>query len=90
MSNTASKLEQSLASLSPSHLVIQDDSALHAGHAGSMGGGHYTITVVSDAFEGLMMIKRHRLINEAAKALLGSEIHALSIIAKTPSEFEKS
>jgi stress-induced morphogen len=40
-------------------------------------------------FDGLMLIKRHRLVNEAAKDLFASDIHALSIIAKTPAEFDK-
>jgi len=87
MSSTINKLEQAMASLNPSHLSIQDVSALHAGHAGNTGGGHYTLTVVSDLFDGLMLLKRHRLVNEAAKELLVSDIHALSIIAKTPAEF---
>jgi len=90
MTDTTAKLELALSSLNPTHLNIQDDSALHAGHAGNTGGSHYTVTVVSEKFEGLMLIKRHRLVNEAARALLVSDIHALSIIAKTPAEFEKS
>lgn len=89
MSNTISKLEQAMASLNPTHISTQDDSALHAGHAGNTGGGHYTLTIVSEAFDGLMLIKRHRLVNEAARDLLASDIHALSIIAKTPAEFDK-
>jgi BolA protein len=90
MSNTIAKLEQAMASLNPVHLNIQDDSTLHAGHAGNTGGGHYTLTIVSEAFEGLMLLKRHRLVNEAAKELLSSEIHALSISAKTPTEFDNN
>ncbi len=90
MSNTIEKLELAMAALKPSHLTIQDDSALHAGHAGNTGGGHYTLTIASNEFEGLALIKRHRLVNAAAKELLESEIHALSIIAKTPAEFNKS
>ena len=62
---------------------------VNIGHAGNTGGGHYTLTIVSDVFDGLMLIKRHRLVNEAAKELLASDIHALSIIAKTPAEFDR-
>jgi len=87
MTDTIQKLELALATLNPSHLIIQDDSSLHAGHAGNTGGGHYTITIVSDDFGGLSLIKRHRLVNEAAKELLSTEIHALSIHAKTPTEY---
>lgn len=86
MTDTITKLEQALTSLEPSYLDIQDDSALHAGHAGNTGGGHYTVTITSKAFDGLSIIKRHRLVYEAAKILLENEIHALSINAKVPSE----
>ncbi len=90
MTDTITKLKQALAGLEPSNLEIQDDSALHAGHAGNRGGGHYTITIVSDSFEGLSIIKRHRLVYNAAKTLLEKEIHALSINAKVPSEFNRN
>lgn len=89
MTDTRIKLEQALASLNPSYLSIQDDSALHAGHAGNTGGGHYTITIVSENFNGLSLLARHRKVNMAVKALLEQEIHALSIHAKIPSEFDK-
>ena len=38
--------------LAPSSLEIVDDSARHAGHAGARGGGHFRVTLVSDAFRG--------------------------------------
>ncbi len=90
MTDTTVKLEKALEHLNPTYLEIQDDSALHAGHAGNMGGGHYTITIVSELFEGLSIIKRHRLVYDAAKILLEKEIHALSINAKVPSEFKNN
>ncbi len=90
MTDTISKLEQALASLSPSYLDIQDDSALHAGHAGNTGGGHYTITIVSEMFADLPIIKRHRLVNNAVRTLLDKDIHALSINAKMPDELDNN
>ncbi|MBL1320439.1 MAG: BolA family transcriptional regulator [Methylophaga sp.] len=90
MTDTITKLKQALAGLEPSYLDIKDDSALHAGHAGNTGGGHYTVTIVSDAFDGLAIINRHRLVYDAASTLLEKEIHALSINAKVPSEFKNN
>ncbi len=87
MTDTALQLEQALATLNPIQLSIQDDSALHVGHAGNTGGGHYTIVIVSDAFEGLSLIQRHRLVYQAAGDLMSQAIHALSIQAKTASEY---
>jgi BolA protein len=85
---TIEQLEVALERLSPSHLAIQDDSALHAGHAGNTGGGHYTVTIVSKQFDGLSLLKRHRLVYEAAAVLMKQKIHALSISAKTPQEVQ--
>jgi BolA protein len=89
MMTTQQLLEQKLQTLSPVSLTIQDDSALHVGHAGNTGGAHFTITIVSDAFEGLSLLKRHRLVYAAVDELMHSAIHALSIDAKTPSELIK-
>ncbi|HAD32665.1 MULTISPECIES: BolA family protein [unclassified Methylophaga] len=86
--STQQKLEQALQQLDPIQLQITDDSHLHAGHAGNTGGGHFTVFIVSDAFAGLSLIKRHRLVYDAAAELLPSAIHALSIQAKTPDELK--
>jgi len=86
MTDTISKLKENLAKLKPSYLDIQDDSALHAGHAGNTGGGHYTVTLVSDVFAHLPLIKRHRLVYDAIGILMETDIHALSIHAKTQAE----
>ncbi|WP_300494993.1 BolA family protein [uncultured Methylophaga sp.] len=86
--STQQKLEQALQQLDPIQLQITDDSHLHAGHAGNTGGGHFTVFIVSDAFADLSLIKRHRLVYDAAAELLPSAIHALSIQAKTPDELK--
>ncbi len=49
---------------------------------------HYEAVVVSTDFEGLMKIKRHRLIYQALGDHMISDIHALSIKAMTPSEYQ--
>lgn len=79
-------LQQRLSVLEPSQLEIRDDSALHAGHAGSSGGGHYTVTIESSHFAGKSTIIRHRLIYQAVGDLIPSRIHALSINAFAPGE----
>lgn len=74
------------AAFAPQALHIRDDSALHAGHASAGGAGHFAVFIVSDAFAGLNAVKRHQRVYAAVAALMGSEIHALSIEAKTPAE----
>lgn len=73
--------------LQPQQLDIEDDSHLHAGHAGAASGrGHFTVRIVSEAFIGQSLIGRHRLVYAAVEALMQTDIHALSIRALTPQE----
>jgi BolA protein len=84
---TIEEMQQRLATLAPEAIEIGDDSALHAGHAGARsGGGHYNLTIVSPQFDGLLTIKRHRLIYNALGDLMQTKIHALSIKAYAPGE----
>jgi BolA protein len=71
------------AALSPTLLDIRDDSARHAGHAGAREGGHFHVTIVSPVFAGVSTLERHRMVYAAAAELMGREIHALSIDART-------
>jgi BolA protein len=75
------------AALAPQQLQIDDDSHLHAGHAGARGGaGHYRVHLVSAQFSGLSALARHRAVYAALAELMPKEIHALSIRALTPQE----
>lgn len=66
----------------PSTLEIQDESHLHAGHAGAREGkGHFRVRIVSGRFSGTSPIQRHRLIYEALGSLMETDIHALAIEA---------
>ena len=76
--------QQLEAALQPSALKIIDDSHLHAGHGAQ--GGHYTVHIIAEVFEGKSLIQRHRLVYDALQDLMAGEIHALSIQAKTPTE----
>jgi len=69
------------------HLEIEDESHLHAGHAGAAsGGGHFRIHLVAPEFNGLKSVARHRAVYAALKDHIPSEIHALSIHAYAPHE----
>lgn len=82
------RIEERLrAALQPAELVLEDESALHAGHAGAAsGGGHYQLRIVSDKFEGLKLVTRHRLVYDSVHDMMRGEIHALAITALAPSE----
>lgn len=74
------------ARLAPVQLVIRDDSAAHAGHAGAREGGHFSVSVVSERFAGHSRMQRHQLVYAAVAELMRTDIHALSIQARTPQE----
>jgi BolA protein len=75
------------SALAPTALDVGDDSALHVGHAGAAsGGGHYRVKIVSDRFEGLRLVMRHRLVYDSVRDMMNTEIHALAITALAPSE----
>ncbi len=82
----ADVIEQRLQTLEPSVLKIVDDSALHAGHQGNGGGGHFTLYITSSHFSGKSLIMRHRLIYQALGDLMPHKIHALSIHASATNE----
>jgi len=70
-----------------SHLQIDDESHLHAGHAGAAsGGGHFRLRIVAPEFKGLNLVARHRAVYAALNRHIPNEIHALTITALTPEE----
>jgi len=75
------------ATFSPVECVVEDESHLHAGHAGAAsGGGHYRVRLVSSAFEGKNRLIRHRLVYDCLADMMHKDIHAVAIAAIAPSE----
>lgn len=80
----AQKLE---AAFRPAHLEVRNESHMHCVPKDSE--THFKVVVVSDAFEGLALLKRHVAVNDALKEELQGGVHALSIVARTPAQWEK-
>lgn len=76
------------AALAPTHLVVVNESHLHAGHLGDDGTGesHFRVTIEAPAFTGLSRVARQRLVNQALADLLSTRIHALAMTARAPEE----
>jgi len=73
------------AAFAPTQLIVEDESHLHAGHAGAAGGqSHFRIRIVAEAFRGIPAVARHRLVYAALAQMLKSDIHALAIEALPP------
>ena len=86
MTDRAARLRDRLVrELAPLELSIEDESHLHAGHAGAAGGAsHFRVRIVARAFGGLGPVARHRLVYAAVADLMPAEIHALAIEALPP------
>jgi BolA protein len=71
----------------PTNLLVKDQSHLHAGHAGARDGrGHFDVTIESAAFKGKRPLACHRLVYDAMGTLMETDIHALRIHARAPTE----
>jgi len=84
----SSTMKKLINFLKPKKLILNDDSAQHAGHAGAKGlkgESHFSLKIVADCFDGLSLVQRHKLIYTVLTAEM-QQIHALSIDAKTPAE----
>lgn len=75
------------AALAPVALEVVDDSARHAGHEGARDGrGHFNVSITSPAFVGKRQIQRHRMVYAVLGELMQTDIHALSLSTRAPSE----
>lgn len=78
------KIETALrAAFTPVSLTLEDESHLHAGHAGAASGrGHFRVEIVSESFAGKTPVEAHRMVYAALGELMQTDIHALSIRAR--------
>ena len=79
-------IRESLEKLRPSYVDIEDEGHLHIGHAGAKSGGHFKLNIVSESFKDKSTIERHRIIYKCLSDLMNTEIHAISIKAKSKDE----
>jgi len=73
-------------SLKPTHLEVSNESHMHNVPPGSE--SHFRVVVVTDLFDGLALVKRHRAVNEVLADELENRIHALALHTYTPDEYE--
>lgn len=77
--------------LSPEHVEVVDESSLHAGHAGARAEGetHYRVIIVAEVFGGENRVARQRRVNTLLMAEFDDGLHALSIQALSPAEYDE-
>lgn len=72
-------LQQALAA---TVLEVEDQSAAHAGHAGSHASGsgtHFRVAIASPRFTGLSRVQAHRLVYDALSPFIQAGLHAVVI-----------
>ena len=81
-------IERLTAALSPTSLILEDQSSQHIGHAGHdpRGESHFALIIESPAFTGLNRVERQRKIYAALGELMRERVHALTIKAIAPGE----
>ena len=95
MTSVREQIIERLQSLQPTLIDLRDESASHAGHAGSVAhaartglaagtteGTHFDLTVVSPAFAGKSRVARHQMIYALLDDLMKTRIHVLQIDAR--------
>jgi len=80
----AAKLQ---AAFSPSELQVINESYMHSVPPGSE--SHFKVVIVSESFAGQNRVARHRAVNKAVAAELASAVHAFSMDALTPQEWQE-
>lgn len=76
------------SALSPSRILLTDDSEQHRGHGGYNPGGesHFSLEIESEAFAGKSRVERQRLVYRALGDLMHERVHALQIRARAPDD----
>lgn len=76
------------SALSPSRILLTDDSEKHRGHGGynPAGESHFTLEIESPAFSSKSRVERQRMVYAALGDLMRERVHALSIKARAPGE----
>ena len=82
--NLQEQIQLGLSHLNPQHLDVSDESHRHARGLET----HYKAVVVGSCFEGLPLLRRHRLVHDTLGELM-TQFHALALHTYTPDEWGK-
>ncbi len=74
--------------LKPLYLEVIDESTKHSVPKGSE--SHFKVVITSHCFEGLSHIERHRIVQDHLKKIFEEGLHALTLTAKTPEEWNSN
>lgn len=77
--------EQLISEYAPRYLEVINESHQHSGPAKE---SHFKVVLVSDTFNDVQRLQRHRLVNASLQAAFDAGLHALSLKLYTQAEWE--
>lgn len=87
MTTVATTIEQRVnEAFSVHHMNLENESHQHSGPATE---SHFKLTVVSNDFAGLLLVKRHQKVYQLMADLMASTVHALSLNLYTEEEWQQ-
>ncbi len=84
--SVARTIENKLAALEPSHLIVDNESHKHSVPENSE--THFRVEIVSEAFSGIRAVQRHQKVYQLLQDELAGPVHALAIHAYAPDEWQ--
>jgi BolA protein len=75
------------SALDPAHIEVENESRMHSVPPGSE--THFRVLVVSRAFGGQSAVERHRRVHDLLREEFSAGLHALTLRAMTPEEWER-
>lgn len=86
MSSRAQRIQDQLKSLAPVHFELENESDQHSGPQGRE--THFKLLIVSQLFKNQSRVDRQRQVFDLLKIEMQTGLHALSLRALTPQEWE--
>ncbi|GAA3911257.1 transcriptional regulator BolA [Halomonas cibimaris] len=80
------QIEHKLEALAPAVLAVENESHRHSVPPNSE--THFKVTLVSDAFDGLLPVKRHQQVYKLLADEVSGPVHALALHLYTPAEWQ--
>jgi len=68
---------------------VIDESYKHANHKKDTQGGHFKALIISNSFQKMALIDRHKLVYNILEKMMKVEIHALSMQTLTEEEYNQ-
>jgi BolA protein len=90
--NRHDRIKEILQQFDPIECLVENQSALHHGHAGDDGSGesHFSVYLVAETFRGQSRVTRQRRVMQALGPEWAGGLHAVTFTLLAPGEAARS